>query len=123
MTWIEGPIEELVPGYRPTLIEAEKGNELIRALNILRNIEIGPGEKNEVHYADDGIKIEFTSTLSDFNGSIEVLDASDITKKWIITFEDGSLRSIEQQASAYEEKVVQICESGSAVDVTFVVKS
>tara|TARA_Y100001963_G_scaffold33683_1_gene46755 strand:- start:413 stop:784 length:372 start_codon:yes stop_codon:yes gene_type:complete len=123
MSWPDEPISRLVKGARPTLLEEEKGNELIDALNVLRNFEITPGNQNQVLLSEDGIKIEFTSTLSDFNGQVEVLDATDITKKWIITFEDGVLRSIEQQASAFEEKVVQICEDGSAVDVTFVVKS
>ena len=123
MSWPDEPIARLVKGARPTLLEEEKGNELIDALNVLRNFEITPGNQNQVLLSEDGIKIEFTSTLSDFNGKIEVLDATDITKKWIITFEDGILRSIEQQASAFEEKVVQICEDGSTVDVTFVVKS
>ena len=123
MSWPDDPIPELIQGDRPTLLEAEKGNELINALNVLRNVTIGSGEQNQVLYSADGIKIEFASTLSDFNGSIECLDAADITKKWVLTFEFGTLRSIEQQASAYEEKIVQICESGSAVNVTFVVKS
>ena len=123
MSWPDDPIDELVQGERPTLLEAEKGNELIDALNILRNIEVTPGEKNQVFYSEDGVKIEFTSSLFEFNGSIEVLDATDITKKWILTFEFGLLRSIEQESSAFAEKVVQICEGGSAVDVTFVVKS
>tara|TARA_R110002020_G_scaffold31335_3_gene97840 strand:+ start:172 stop:546 length:375 start_codon:yes stop_codon:yes gene_type:complete len=124
MTWLATPgIDKLVKGSHPTLIEAEKGNEVIDALNILRNISISPGDKNQVLYSDDGVKIEFAATMSDFNGSIEVLDATDISKKWILTFEFGMIRSIVSQASAFEEKVVQICESGSAVDVTFVVKS
>ena len=124
MTWLATPgIDGLVQGSRPTLIEAEKGNEVIDALNILRNISISPGDKNQVLYSDDGVKIEFAATMSDFNGSIEVLDATDISKKCILTFEFGMIRSIVSQASAFEEKVVQICESGSAVDVTFVVKS
>ena len=124
MTWLATPgIDGLVQGSRPTLIEAEKGNEVIDALNILRNISISPGDQNKVLYSEDGVKIEFAATMSDFNGSIEVLDATDISKKWILTFEFGMIRSVVSQASAFEEKVVQICESGSAVDVTFVVKS
>ena len=124
MTWLATPgIDKLVKGSHPTLIEAEKGNEVIDALNILRNISISPGDKNQVLYSDDGVKIEFASTLSDFNGSIEVLDATDISKKWVLTFEFGMLRSIVSQASAFEEKIIEICEGGSAVDVTFVVKS
>jgi len=124
MTWIDKPgIDELVQGSRPTLIEAEKGNEVIDALNILRNISISPGDKNQVLYSADGVKIEFAATMSDFNGAIEVLDATDISKKWILTFEFGLIRSIVQQASAFEEKIIEICEDGSGVDVTFVVKS
>jgi len=124
MTWLATPgIDGLVQGSRPTLIEADKGNELIDALNILRNISISPGDRNQVLYSEDGVKIEFAATMSDFNGSIEVLDATDISKKWILTFEFGLIRSIVQQTSAFEEKIIQICEGGSAVDVTFVVKS
>jgi hypothetical protein len=124
MTWLATPgIDGLVQGSRPTLIEADKGNELIDALNILRNISISPGDRNQVLYSADGVKIEFAATMSDFNGSIEVLDATDISKKWILTFEFGLIRSIVQQASAFEEKIIEICEDGSGVDVTFVVKS
>tara|TARA_R110000824_G_scaffold326522_1_gene513453 strand:+ start:13418 stop:13792 length:375 start_codon:yes stop_codon:yes gene_type:complete len=124
MSWLATPgIDGLVQGSRPTLIEAEKGNEVIDALNILRNISISPGDKNQVLYSADGVKIEFAATMSDFNGSIEVLDATDISKKWILTFEFGMIRSIVSQASAFEEKIIEICEDGSAVDVTFVVKS
>ena len=124
MSWIDKPgIDSLVLGSHPTLLEADKGNEVIDALNILRNISIAPGDQNQVLYSDDGVKIEFASTLSDFNGSIEVLDATDISKKWVLTFEFGMLRSIVQEASAFEEKIIEICEDGSGVDVTFVVKS
>ena len=124
MTWISKPgIDQLVQGSRPTLIEADKGNEVIDALNVLRNISISPGDQNQVLYSEDGVKIEFASTKSDFNGSIEVLDATDISKKWVLTFEFGMIRSIVQQTSAFEEKTIEICEDGSAVSVTFVVKS
>ena len=41
------PIERVVKGERPTLLEAHKANELIDAINALINISIEEAEDNE----------------------------------------------------------------------------
>ena len=48
-------IEELVQGERPTLLEADKGNEVIRAVNALQNIQLEEGEELGVEYGDDEV--------------------------------------------------------------------
>ena len=50
-------IERLVVGETPTLLEADKGNELIDRLNALANIEIEPGETDEILWGEDSVKI------------------------------------------------------------------
>ena len=48
-------IDKLEKGARPTLLEAEKGNELIDRLNALGNMTVKTGTKNEVLYAGDSL--------------------------------------------------------------------
>tara|TARA_R110002110_G_scaffold213038_1_gene426078 strand:+ start:39 stop:308 length:270 start_codon:yes stop_codon:yes gene_type:complete len=86
--WPDGEIEELVKGERPTLIEAEKGNELIDALNVLGKITIEKGTDDEVQYSADGVRIIY-----------------------------------KYPPDGWEEKVIEICEDGSAIEYTFLVKT
>lgn len=50
-------IQKLIQGERPTLLEAEKGNELISAINALQNIQIEVGEEYSVEYGEDEVII------------------------------------------------------------------
>ena len=88
MRWPNDPIPGLVKGERPTLLEAELGNEVIDAVNVLGNITIEKGTKDEVQYSASGIKVIYKFPP------------------------DG-----------WEEKTITICEDGSSVDYTFLVKS
>jgi len=88
MSWPDDDITELVKGARPTLIEAEKGNEVIKPLNVLRNITIEKGTDDEILYSEDGVKIVYKFPP------------------------DG-----------WVEKTITICEDGSSVDYTFLIKS
>ena len=81
-------IARVVKGERPTLLEAEKANELIDRLNALGAIEFRHGTRNEVIYAGD--KIVITSKFPP----------------------DG-----------WETKEITICEDGSAVVYTFLIKT
>ena len=56
---MQDKIEEVQKGKRPTLLETDKANELIRAINALGQIEIATSQTGEatVEYMGDSIKI------------------------------------------------------------------
>lgn len=56
MTWFFEPLEV---GERPTFLEAEFANEVLDALNALANITIERGERDEVLYSEEGLKIVY----------------------------------------------------------------
>ena len=112
MAWPEDPLDLLVKGARPTLLEAEKGNEILNALNVLGAITIEKGAKDEVLYSDAGIKITYGIGFA-FSGSVTVLNPLDITQQFVITFQKGEVKKVEQEASDYETKEVTICEDGA----------
>ena len=116
-------IEDLVVGERPTYLEAEYGNQTVKALHILGNISIEKGNTDSVNYSDDGVQIIYGGDLSGYTGTIKMFDAEDITKRWVVSLEEGDIISITQEASGWEEKTIEICEDGSAVSYTFLVKS
>ena len=121
MSW---DIERLVKGEAPTLIVAEKGNEVIDALNKLANISIDAGDQDLVEYNADGVKITYNKFgIGQFSGTVRVLDMLDITKRWVITIEENLVVSITPESSGWVEKDIEICEGGSAVTYTFLVKS
>ncbi len=60
MTW---NIKLLEKGKRPSLLETDKGNELIKALQALSNITISKGDRDEVVYGDDEVVITYGSDL------------------------------------------------------------
>lgn len=124
MPWPDDDIGELVVGERPTLLEADKGNEVVKALNALRNISITSGSVDMVDYADDEVAIVYKGASGGIAGTIRVIDAEDVTKQYDITFNTtGVLESVVESTSEWEEKEIVICESGSEVTVTFLVKS
>ena len=121
MTW---DISKLVKGEVPTLIEAAKGNELIDALNKLGNITIDAGDQDVVTYNADGIAITYNKFgVGQYSGTIKVLDAADLTKRYVVTVEENLVVSVTVESSGWEEKDIEICEGGSAVTYTFLVKS
>ena len=89
MTWPDDDIEALEKGKRPTLLEAEKGNELIDALNALRNITISSGSVDEVKYADDEVSIVYRGREGVTKLGFEVMDAAD--DLYTMDFRDGLL--------------------------------
>ena len=108
----------------PTLIQAEKGNELIDALNQLGNITIEAGDQDLVAYNSNGIAITYNKFgVGEYSGTIKVLDAADLTKRYVVTFEENLVVSVTVESSGWEEKDIEICEGGSAVTYTFLVKS
>ena len=124
MSWPDDDIEELVKGERPTLLEAKKGNEVIDALNVLRNIRIIAMDEEGVEYDDTGVRIKYRAPpLTGLSDGVYVLKASDPSKKIRLGFLDGSLVALDEEASEWVEKTITICEDGSSVDYTFLVKA
>ncbi len=121
MTW---DIAKLVKGTVPTLIQAEKGNELIDALNKLGNITIDAGDQDLVAYNANGIAITYNKFgVGQYSGTIKVLDADDPTERYVVTIEENLVVSITAESSGWVEKTIEICEGGTAVEYTFLVKS
>ena len=123
MSWPDDDIEELVKGERPTLLEAEKGNEVIDSLNVLGNMTIERGTDDEVQYSEDGVKIIYGGNLDDVSGTFRMLDAEDVTKKISVTIDRGIVTEIKTEASEWVEKEITICEDGVSVNYTFLVKA
>tara|TARA_R100000808_G_scaffold24527_1_gene56714 strand:+ start:3712 stop:4080 length:369 start_codon:yes stop_codon:yes gene_type:complete len=122
LTW---SIARLVKGGRPTLLETDKGNEVIDALNKLGKISFQAGTDDAVFYNADGIAITWAKfpTGKSFSGTAKFIDAEDVTKRYVLTVEDNMITGIATESSGWTEKTITICEDGSAVDVTFLVKS
>lgn len=124
MSWPDDDIEELVKGERPTLLEAEKGNEVIDSLNVLRNMTIESGHRNDVQYSEDGVKIIYDPSVPyGMDEDVYVLKADDPSIKLKLVFEDGTLLGVFEETSEWVEKEITICEDGTSVDYTFLVKS
>ena len=122
MSWY---LDDMVKGERPTLLQADKANEVIKALNMLANMTIKKGDADGVVY-EDGYGIEFTYGVGvafEYDGTVEFLDGTDIQKKYVVTFETGTIISVEVEASGYEWKTIEICEDGSTASYEFLVKS
>lgn len=61
-------IDELIQGERPTLLEADKGNEVIRAVNALQNIQLEEGEEMGVEYGEDEVIITIPEQIQQATG-------------------------------------------------------
>ena len=49
-------IQELVKGQTPSLVDTDKGNELIRVINSLQKIEVQRnGEKDFIQYSENNV--------------------------------------------------------------------
>jgi hypothetical protein len=83
-------IKPVTKGGTPTLLDANKANELINAINALQNIQIRRGEYDDVVYGNSSIIIQIKKeTLSDLID--ESTDNFPIKAEWPIEIKkDGS---------------------------------
>ena len=124
MSWPDDSIEKLVLGERPTLLEAEKGNELIKALNVLAGISIEKGKEDAVLYSSDGVKITYGLGVSfTFTGDVTVLNPLNLREQFVLTFTKGTITAIVTEASEFDYKEITICEDGSPETYTFITYS
>ena len=82
----------VIKGQQPTLLEADKANELIRAINALQNIRIIRSDRDEVVHGADEVVISYgNSAGTGYTGDVEAMDphAGTVT----MTFQDGILIS------------------------------
>ena len=123
MSYPDDPIQRLIKGYRPTLLEESKGNEVIDGLNVLRLQTIEPGDEDKVEVSKDGVAITYKGTESEIvDREVILFDASDPSKAYKFRIKNGVLKTLEVVDSGIREKVITICEDGSSVDVTFLVR-
>ena len=79
---------------------------------------------DEVKYATDEVAIVYRGSAGGLAGSVKVIDAEDVTKQLVITWNaSGVLESITSETSFIEEKEIVICEDGSEETYTFLVKT
>tara|TARA_R110000772_G_scaffold133122_5_gene241553 strand:+ start:363 stop:665 length:303 start_codon:yes stop_codon:yes gene_type:complete len=88
-------INRLVKGDTPSLLETEKGNELIDALNALQNIQIRYGESFQASYGSNGVTL-----------TIPKPEESDT----------------EADLSEYEELTLGVCIDGEVTERQFLVR-
>ena len=120
---MSGPhINEVTKGQTPTLLTTSKANVLIRAINVLQNIEIFADSSDRVEYTDNGVYIYYEKEGGDISDEIQILDPSDITQQWTITITGGTVTAIEYGSSGYSLKTVEICEDGATASYDFVIK-
>ena len=123
MSYPDDSIGRLVQGERPTLIEASKGNELIDALNALRNFSIKSGDEDKVDFTSDGVAIEYKGVDStEADRTINLINADDLTQSLSLKIKNGVIETISTGDSGIRERVIAICENGSQVNVTFLTK-
>jgi len=61
-------------GERPTLLEADKANEVYKALNQLANIVVSDADKTSIEYTGDGIKIKIKDKDKKRKDTITTID-------------------------------------------------
>ncbi len=69
-------IDLLVQGTTPSLVNTDKGNEVIQKLNSLLNIRLIEGEEYAISYSDENVVI--TLKGSEDSGSIEGYEEIDV---------------------------------------------
>ncbi len=64
-------IKRLVKGQTPTLLEADKGNEIIDAINALSRLRFRRGSKDAIYYSDNEIILQLKEDTggSDINAT------------------------------------------------------
>ena len=117
-------IPELQKGERPTLLETDTGNELVGALNILRNMTIETGDADAVEFDSSGVRIIYRGIPDDldFTGDL-VLLTGDLTQAVTITFAEGTITAISVGESGFATRTLDICEGGETESVEFVVRT
>ena len=58
-------IELLVQGRIPSLVNADRGNEVIQKLNSLLNIRLIEGDSNEISYSENDVVITLKESSGD----------------------------------------------------------
>ena len=77
-----------------------------------------------VTYNANGISITYNKFgVGEYSGTIKVLDAADLTQRYVVAIEENLVVSVTVESSGWVEKDIEICEGGSAVTYTFLVKS
>jgi len=91
VSWPDEQIPALVVGERPTLLEAETGNKVIKALTALGNITIAAGDTDSVEYSGDAVNIIYKGSTGEgiTHPSFLLYDAFD--NIYTMDFRDGLL--------------------------------
>lgn len=117
------PIYKLVKGSTPTLLDTSKGNEVIDSINAIANMTIQKGDKDHIEKTSTGIDIFYKGGVTDgTTTTIFVIDGSDISKGWNLTFDEGVLIEAERVDTIYKTRRIAICSNGSTEFVDFVIK-
>lgn len=123
MSFPDDPIDRLIKGYRPTLLETAKGNEVIDGLNLFRLQTIEAGDEDKVEVSKDGVAITYKGTDSEIvDREVILFDASDPSKGYKLQIKNGILKTLDIVDSGIREKPITICENGSSVEVKFLVR-
>ena len=88
-------IDRLVQGQTPSLIDTDKGNEVIDRVNSLLNIKVEEGDENEISYSDEDVYLTIASATSGYTGIIMFFTddpSSGAVIPHTLTFEDGLLK-------------------------------
>ena len=93
-------IENVIAGQTPSLLSAQKANELINALNALQNISIVYGENFSASYGSNGVVL----TIPEPPEPTEITEVQESTGGGTITG---------------EEYTMYVCENGTPVQKTF----
>jgi hypothetical protein len=90
-------IQKLKKGFRPTLLETSKGNELIDHINALQNVTIQRGSRDEVLVTSNGVQIIYdgqANSTTGATGTVQTVDSQDPTKSIDLNVIDGIIESI-----------------------------
>ena len=90
-------IQKLKKGFRPTLLETSKGNELIDHINALQNVTIQRGSRDEVLVSSNGVQIIYdgqANSTTGATGTVQTVDSQDPTKSIDLNVIDGIIESI-----------------------------
>lgn len=86
----------VVKGQRPTLLEADKANELINAVKALQNITITRGDRDQVLYSSDNVTITLAGGGggAGFTGELPEIVLHN-GETWTLNFQNGICSSAE----------------------------
>lgn len=77
-------IDLLVKGQAPSLLDTNKGNEVINAINALQDIQISYGESFNSYYGANGVKLTIpqpdeTEAIDGSTGTIDTSEFEEVT--------------------------------------------